>query len=288
MKPGGNGKSRIFTDEEMDLLFEKGFNCARDRALFALSRYTGGRPLEITQMFYTDAFIKDSVQEKILLRKAHTKGKQATRIIKIHARAAQYLKEYYQDSLDLLRLKKTHGNWIFLGLRRPLEKVQCNRCGSTYIVRDGLACYSQVKQMYECKDCNYHFTGSTVIQDASIIDSRYENTDEYLRLGVKSSSSYGFLFLDEKNPYLFPGAQGKGHICYQVFHKIFEDACQRVGIFDASPYSFRRTFLTRLHNNRVPLRVIQELSGHRSLGALQRYLEVSDEQISVAIKSLPF
>ncbi|MEP0872071.1 hypothetical protein NDA01_19835 [Trichocoleus desertorum AS-A10] len=38
----------------------------------------------------------------------------------------------------------------------------------------------------------------------------------------------------------------------------------------------------------VPLRVIQEISGHRSLQALQRYLEVTEIQMEGAIAALSF
>jgi integrase/recombinase XerD len=38
----------------------------------------------------------------------------------------------------------------------------------------------------------------------------------------------------------------------------------------------------------IPLRVIQEISGHRSLQALQRYLEVSELQLEGAIAALSF
>lgn len=38
----------------------------------------------------------------------------------------------------------------------------------------------------------------------------------------------------------------------------------------------------------VPLRVIQEISGHRSLQALQKYLEVSEQQVEEAIAVLGF
>jgi integrase/recombinase XerD len=41
-----------------------------------------------------------------------------------------------------------------------------------------------------------------------------------------------------------------------------------------------------LSNRKVPLRVIQEISGHKSLQELQRYLEVSPEQVEDAIASL--
>ena len=38
-----------------------------------------------------------------------------------------------------------------------------------------------------------------------------------------------------------------------------------------------------MSNRGVPLRVIQKISGHSSLEVLQRYLEVSDEQIGAAV-----
>jgi integrase/recombinase XerD len=55
-----------------------------------------------------------------------------------------------------------------------------------------------------------------------------------------------------------------------------------------STHSFRRKALTNLRNARVPLRVIQEISGHRSLASLQRYLEVSPEQKKAAISALGY
>ncbi|MEB3191172.1 MAG: tyrosine-type recombinase/integrase [Snowella sp.] len=50
-----------------------------------------------------------------------------------------------------------------------------------------------------------------------------------------------------------------------------------------STHSFRRTALTQMHNAGVPLCHIQEISGHRSLATLQRYLEVSSEQKERAV-----
>ena len=37
-----------------------------------------------------------------------------------------------------------------------------------------------------------------------------------------------------------------------------------------------------------PLRVIQRISGHKTLQALQRYLEVGEEQVESAIAALTF
>ena len=62
--------------------------------------------------------------------------------------------------------------------------------------------------------------------------------------------------------------------------------CDRIGLEGHSTHSFRRTTLTRLSNGKVPLQVIQEISGHKSLEELKRYLEVSKEQVEDAIASL--
>jgi len=50
-----------------------------------------------------------------------------------------------------------------------------------------------------------------------------------------------------------------------------------------SIYSLRRTALTQMHNAGVSLRYIKEISRHKDLGTLQRYLEVSLEQKKQAL-----
>ncbi|MDF5732485.1 MAG: site-specific integrase [Rhizonema sp. PD38] len=85
--------------------------------------------------------------------------------------------------------------------------------------------------------------------------------------------------------YLFPG-RNAGHISEDSAARILRQACQRVGVEGASTHSFRRTALTQMSNAGIPLRVIQEISGHRNLEQLQRYLEVSDEQVLGAAASL--
>ena len=85
--------------------------------------------------------------------------------------------------------------------------------------------------------------------------------------------------------YLFPG-RSDGHISEDSAARILRQACKAVGIIGVSTHSFRRTALTQMSNAGIPLRVIQELSGHRNLEQLQRYLEVSDEQVLGAAASL--
>jgi len=88
--------------------------------------------------------------------------------------------------------------------------------------------------------------------------------------------------------YLFPGRWGRQYLKPTSAHKLLQVAFERVGIVGASTHSFRRTALTQMSAAGIPLRVIQELSGHRSLAALQKYLEVSEEQKGRAIAALTF
>jgi integrase/recombinase XerD len=86
--------------------------------------------------------------------------------------------------------------------------------------------------------------------------------------------------------YVFPGRWGRGHIHPDSAAAILRGAFEALKIEGASTHSFRRTALTRMSNLGTPLRVIQEISGHESLAALQEYLEVSDEQLEQAIAQL--
>lgn len=93
---------------------------------------------------------------------------------------------------------------------------------------------------------------------------------------------------EEGSVYLFPGRTERHQ---KPLHpdsaaRILRKACFRVGIEGVSTHSFRRTALTQMSNAGIPLRVIQEISGHRSLSELQKYLEVRPEQVRGAIASL--
>jgi integrase/recombinase XerD len=100
-------------------------------------------------------------------------------------------------------------------------------------------------------------------------------------------------YLEEYNPnrrkeFLFPGRHGLGHIHKVSADKILRDTCVRLLIEGVSTHSFRRTALTRMSDAGIPLRHIQEISGHRTLAALERYLGVTEKQKQNAISALDF
>ncbi len=88
---------------------------------------------------------------------------------------------------------------------------------------------------------------------------------------------------------LFPGMRGvTQHLTRSSADKILRDACDHVGLEGVSTHSFRRTALTMMSSAGIPLRVIQEISGHNDLGTLQRYLEVTPEQKRNAVAVIGF
>ena len=91
---------------------------------------------------------------------------------------------------------------------------------------------------------------------------------------------------DSRNGFLFPGRHGRGHINSESASRILRNATESIGLEGVSTHSFRRTALTQMSNAGIPLRIIQEVSGHRNLEELQKYLEVRPEQVRGAVSAL--
>ena len=95
----------------------------------------------------------------------------------------------------------------------------------------------------------------------------------------------------EEAEYLFPALRqrsGDGYLDRTTADKILKDACRRVMTQGVSTHSFRRTALTQMSSAGVPIRTIQEISGHRDLSSLQRCLKATPEQKKGAITALSF
>jgi len=182
-----HGQAKILTQEEIQLLFSQGFTTSRDRALFAVMLYTACRVNEAVTLRAVDVYdTKGRIRQELIIRKANTKGKLATRTIPV---------------VD--------------DLRRFLEEYKPPRRG-----------------------------------------------------------------------FLFPGKHERPHLHPDSAAWLLREACKRVDIEGVSTHSFRRTALTHLSNAGIPPRVIQEVSGHRTLDELMKYLEVKPEQVRGAVSTL--
>jgi integrase/recombinase XerD len=88
---------------------------------------------------------------------------------------------------------------------------------------------------------------------------------------------------------MFPGVRGvTERLTRYAADKILRVAAKRVQLEGVSTHSFRRTALNQMSSANIPLRHIQEISGHNDLGTLQRYLEVSPEQRRKALSVIGF
>jgi site-specific recombinase XerD len=281
-----NGQAKVFSKSEINELFEKGFKTSRDKALFAVTFYTACRISEARKMFIIDVFYDGKVRDEIIIRKAHSKGKQGTRSIPTHPHLKKVLQEYYDNSTKLVEMKKMIGNWSEKSFNSEGKIIinlthQCPRCEFAGIFKNGV--YNN-KQRYKCKNCRHVFLEIELPE----IDLTSENSSaiEFDPLGVTCSTLYGFLLEKSDNPFLFPGRRSQGYISLANAMNIFEYTFDKLGIDGASTHSCRRTALTMMHQGGAILKVLQEISGHKDLGALQKYLEVSDEQARAAINIL--
>ena len=82
--------------------------------------------------------------------------------------------------------------------------------------------------------------------------------------------------------YLVPGVFAVSCLSVRSFMDVLERAAAESGLEGVSSHSFRRSALTSAHNVGVSLRVFMALSGHKSMSAQQRYLEVTPAQREAA------
>ncbi|MDA9020150.1 site-specific integrase, partial [Flavimaricola sp.] len=84
---------------------------------------------------------------------------------------------------------------------------------------------------------------------------------------------------------LFESQKG-GHFSANTMCQLFLDIYKAVGLKDASSHSGRRTYITRLANKGVGVRLLAELAGHSHISTTQRYIDVNEEQLSAAVELL--
>jgi len=81
-----------------------------------------------------------------------------------------------------------------------------------------------------------------------------------------------------KAGYLFPSGGRSGHLTTRAVDKHLRRAAALIGVEGVSLHSFRRSQATHLHLAGVPLRAIQRITGHATLSALERYLDVGGQE----------
>ena len=89
--------------------------------------------------------------------------------------------------------------------------------------------------------------------------------------------------------YLFPSPEIPTQaLGFRAADRALRRALERAGLDKSgySTHSTRRGFITQLHDKGLSVKVIQSLTGHKSLAVLSRYIEVSEQQRQSAIALL--
>ena len=68
----------------------------------------------------------------------------------------------------------------------------------------------------------------------------------------------------------------------QMFHYWYKEA----KIEGASSHSGRRGFITNLANKGVHVRILQELAGHSSIAVTQKYIDINQDKLRIAVAML--
>jgi integrase/recombinase XerD len=69
----------------------------------------------------------------------------------------------------------------------------------------------------------------------------------------------------------------------QAADKALRQACARLGLEGVSTHSFRRTLATDCVRRGVALNVVQQITGHKTLGSLGHYLQADEGEVLAAI-----
>ena len=81
-------------------------------------------------------------------------------------------------------------------------------------------------------------------------------------------------------------SQKNGHFSANTMCQLFLDIYKACGLKDASSHSGRRTYITRLANKGVGLRLLAEVAGHSHISTNLRHIDVNSDQLTQAVELL--
>lgn len=82
---------------------------------------------------------------------------------------------------------------------------------------------------------------------------------------------------------LIPSQKRRSHFSPNSLCQLFKRLLVSAGFNEGSSHSGRRTFITNLANKSVNAKVIMTLAGHKNLATTQRYIDVREEQLTLAV-----
>lgn len=87
---------------------------------------------------------------------------------------------------------------------------------------------------------------------------------------------------DSERP-LFSSQRSSNGFSPNTLCKRFAHLYEQADVQGGSSHSGRRTFITTLANKGVGVRVLMSLAGHQNMSTTQRYIDLNDEMLKVAV-----
>ena len=164
MKINRHGRAKILTQQEIQLVFAQGFDSERDKTLFGVCLFTAARIREACTLLTEDIYTpKGQIRPRLIIRKANTKGKLATRSIPVIEDLRQLLSNYYPIRGDVYLFPgRSNGHLAEDSAARILREA-CNLLAfgclhsSGHILRRGVATYS-IRPLDVCYVAEYPIT----------------------------------------------------------------------------------------------------------------------------------
>ena len=102
----------------------------------------------------------------------------------------------------------------------------------------------------------------------------------------KALGDYGAIkYLGDPQRPLFESQKG-GHFSANTMCQLFLQIYKDCGLKGATSHSGRRTYITKLANAGINVRLLAELAGHKHISTTQRYIDVNDTQLAHAVELL--
>jgi len=91
--------------------------------------------------------------------------------------------------------------------------------------------------------------------------------------------------LENKGAYIFIARSGQGYLSRATADVALRNALKKAGFIGISTHSYRRSIISNLSANKVPIKVIMKISGHRSLQSVAHYIDIDEGQVLSALQS---
>ena len=105
------------------------------------------------------------------------------------------------------------------------------------------------------------------------IEGRWGRRSAYVLTGFRSEPGRALIM-----------SQKGGHFSPTTLVMLFRRIYDLAGLSDARSHSGRRSFITKLANKGVSVRVVQTLAGHSSMQTTQRYIDVNEGMLVQAVE----